>query len=416
MPNLFEKAVDLQELSIDGIDIRPQLAELNISEDIFSPTISGEVQLNDSLDVRSILPITGNETIKVKFKKPKKDAIFDKEFKLYNVKDIAVDTGLHKNQDNTLRFSTQGMLDNLGEVVYRTYKAKKISEIVEDIFKRSKLFGNFKVEPTFGQHDIVIPGWHPFDAIQWLGVRAEKSPNRTTTFLFFENAEGYQFRSLEEMMDSYQREEYAFFVQNAAEDYEIPKEQVITYDFINYLDVIKSLYGGMWASKLLSFDITRLRTEQTTFNYDEDFKKAKHVDRNGNPFTGKNKALVTEYDAVRKFQPTTKTHDTYQPIKSKQPDIKPNRIENWLLPRISKAEQVRYYRVRLVVPGTLKLKAGDTITFEMPLVNVGSDKDNTNKYYKGKYLITSIKHKITNDGYIQIIEAIKDDVVKSYDN
>jgi len=412
MADLHDKSIEIKELTLEGLDIRPQLAELSISEDIFSPSLSGEVRLNDSLDLRSILPITGGETLKIKFKKPNKDFEFTKEFKVYNLNEIAVDTGVHKNQDNTLRFCTEGMIVNLQKKIYRAYKGKKISEIAQDVFKRTGIKTKFTAEETFAQHDIIIPGWKAFDALQWLGVRAEKSSNRTTSYLFFENAEGFQFKSLEEMMTSYQREEYSYFAQNVPEDYDIPKEPVITYDFINYLDTMKALHNGMWASKIKTFDVVRRRYDSATFNYEEDFKKAKHVDMNGHSFIGKNTEFASTYDVFTKFQPTTKTHDTYQPITKKQPDIKPNRIENWLLPRISKMEQIRYYRIRLVVPGNLKLKAGDTLTFELPLVDIGSEKDVSNKYYKGKYMITSIKHKINNDAYIQIIEAIKDDVLK----
>lgn len=274
-----------------------------------------------------------------------------------------------------------------------------------------------EIEDTFGNHDIIIPGWNPFYAINWLAARAEKSNQKSTTFFFFENAEGYKFLSLETMLKKYQSEEFAYFPQNIPEDFEIPKEEIITYDFYNYLDSMKAINHGMFASKLVTLDLVRLKADKTEFDYKDDFKKSEHVDgKSGFDFVPPKSNANEKTDSLIRYSFTKKTHDTYEPIKNRQPNIKPNRVETWLLPRISKMEQLRYYRIRLVVSGNLNIKAGDTVTFDLPLVVQGEDNGKIiNEYYKGKHLVTSIHHKINADGYIMILELIKDDITKSYE-
>lgn len=414
---MANKQAELEKLEIDDKSIRGLLVELSVYEDIFSNGLSGELKINDSTDIRSILPITGFNDLRVKWNVPGiKSRKFDKVFFNYNLTDVLVDTGIHKSQDNILRFCSESLVKSSQKLIFKTYKGKKISEIVEDILETIGI-DEYEVEETVGLHDIVIPGWTAFYAINWLAARAEKSNQKPTTYLFFENVQGYKFLSLENMYTKYPSEFYGYFPQNTDfEDYEIPKESVITYDFFDHNDTLKSVKMGMWASKLNTIDLVRRKFDKVEFEYKKDFEKSEHVDgKQGKPFEPASESFSQKYDSFVKYTPTRKDHDKIQAITRREPNIKPDRVENWLLPRISKMQQARYYRIRLIVSGTLMVRAGDTITFELPLVNEARDNQKiSNDYYKGKYLVTSIKHILNNNGYICIMEAIKDNVLKEF--
>src|SRR4051812_46369354 len=80
--------------SSKAIDLLPQIIDITIIEDIFSPTIYGSMMLLDAIDLLNGIggqykPIVGEETIEISFKlKGRKDfkLSFD-SWKLENIKD-----------------------------------------------------------------------------------------------------------------------------------------------------------------------------------------------------------------------------------------------------------------------------------------------------------------------------------------
>ena len=69
-------------------------------------------------------------------------------------------------------------------------------------------------------------------------------------------------------------------------------------------------------------------------------------------------------------------------------------------------------KVQFSVPGDSAREVGDLIWFQFPSENpnpaLSGEPVEPHKYYSGKYLITSLRHKLTNDEYTIHVEAIKD--------
>ena len=72
-------------------------------------------------------------------------------------------------------------------------------------------------------------------------------------------------------------------------------------------------------------------------------------------------------------------------------------------------------KLHLTVKGQSWLQSGDVIEFDVLSVE---NKNNTvvspDIRYSGRYIITHIRHKVSNDHYIQILECAKDGVKNSY--
>ena len=80
--------VDIQELTIISskgtfLDVRDYLSELNLYEDIFSPSLYGNLLLSDSRNLIKELPIIGDEYLVVKFKTPTIEAPIEKTFRIF---------------------------------------------------------------------------------------------------------------------------------------------------------------------------------------------------------------------------------------------------------------------------------------------------------------------------------------------
>jgi len=123
------------------------------------------------------------------------------------------------------------------------------------------------------------------------------------------------------------------------------------------------------------------------------------------------KKEITGYgkDNLAEAKPqTTKDRDGF-PIKE---DIKENHVEDVIARRISQRLQLDSVKINFSAPGDSSREVGDLISFDFPTENskvaATSGRGAGHKYYSGKFLITSLRHKITQDEYTIHVEAIKD--------
>jgi hypothetical protein len=93
-------------------------------------------------------------------------------------------------------------------------------------------------------------------------------------------------------------------------------------------------------------------------------------------------------------------------------DIKENHVEDVIARRISQRLQLDSVKINFSAPGDSSREVGDLISFDFPTENskvaATSGRGAGHKYYSGKFLITALRHKITQDEYTIHVEAIKD--------
>ena len=101
--------VDIQELVIftntgKFLDIKDYLSELNIYEDIFSPTMHGDFLFVDSRNLIKELPIVGEEYLYVKLTTPSTEKNIEKIFRIYSITDreLANDRGAFGSPPTTV--------------------------------------------------------------------------------------------------------------------------------------------------------------------------------------------------------------------------------------------------------------------------------------------------------------------------
>lgn len=391
-----------------SVDVMNMMAELTIFEDMFTTCISGELIINDSLDLVAILPITGFEFLKLVYSKPGQDIEIDKVYRIYKIDRRGINESNQAGQMYSLRFCSEENLISSSGVFAKSYKGKNVSDIVTDIMKNYlKVSGDRmgKFETPKGMFDIIVSSMTPFEAIQFVVNRS------VPIHMFFENRDGYQLKSLNTLVNHDPIAQYRYVPGNV----DVGDQgmlRVINYEFVKSNDVLHAISGGMFAGRLQTFDLLRWKTVNVDYNYKDEFAKNGHVGQ-GMFDTGyqdrfKNTASMNS-TSLQRLYPTNLQHDTDANISGKQPGIKQTLVEQWMLQRQSTMEQLRYFKVNVVVPGTTAITVGDTVEFAFPLLSSKvQSEDNLNPYYKGKYLVTAIRHKINFDSYEMIMELTKD--------
>ena len=196
-------------------DITLGAPEIDYYESIESPTISMSLRFLDVDQVIGRKGITGGELIEVTVKDGDEDEFKitkDHKMMLNSVVDMNTQT---KFQEATLEFVSQETIINKTSRLNKKFTGN-VSQTVKDILTKDKK-GILTKKKVFGPDeeqlgDIVVEEdratnsysfvgnlKRPFDTIQWLCPKSQSS-NQSFGFLFFENLDGYHFRSIENLL------------------------------------------------------------------------------------------------------------------------------------------------------------------------------------------------------------------------
>jgi len=220
--------------------------ELNFYEDIYSPIVSGDITLTDTVGLIESFPIIGEEILDVSFSTagaslpptagpsavgsapPVSEAPKQvmNRFRVYKVDPPVQVTD--NSRTIKLYFVTDNQFTNLLSKVRKIYPTKQnipnttqsvtdksytLADMARDIFydffikdkkplRQPKTRKPFLVEPTRYKAEIVIPNWNPFKAISFLASKAvAANPDaKGANFVFYQTLQGFRFVSIETLM------------------------------------------------------------------------------------------------------------------------------------------------------------------------------------------------------------------------
>jgi hypothetical protein len=457
------------ESNTGGENILPQMQELNIFEGITKKAITGSIVILDATNLIANLPIQGTERIIFKLSTPgttEAENIVDASeltghpfyvYKITNRKQISQGVLLY-----TLHFGSREFMRNLRTRVSRAYSGT-IDTMVANIFADKSGLDSRKTlnfEETRNQDKIVIPNMRPLDAIAMLSRRALPKNTNGVGYYFYETTKGFHFRSWESMcvtQGAFERPVKATFeykmmnmeepignfyesdqggsgdhrtdasLQNkpkVLEDY----ESVEHYEFTNnFHDVAANTVMGTYGHNVITHNIYDKSYNIIPWNYHLSFDETKHTESlRDEPADNKfqvsespvdfDENNISDYPNSRvSLQGTTQflhNEDTGAYGTDVADD---GRLEGM---RISQYAQVNSgTRLKLVIKGHSYLEAGDLIQFNLNSVeSTNSDRFDLDPQYSGRYVVASIRHRVTSEEYKMVLECIKDSVKIPFDS
>ena len=243
-------------------DITQGAPEIDYYESIESPSISMTLRFIDIDKVIGRKGITGGELIELTVKDGDED-----EFKITKDHKLMLNAVSDMNttaqiQEATLEFISQETIINETARLNKKF-AGNVSQTVKDILTedkkgiktKKKVFGPKKegeIEEDRATNSYSFVGnlKRPFDTIQWLCAKSQSS-TKNFGFLFFENLDGYHFRSIENLLKQeplrYEQTDSPFESQNKA---------IILQNKLNQSnDIGMNCRMGMYANKTIYIDI-----------------------------------------------------------------------------------------------------------------------------------------------------------------
>jgi hypothetical protein len=419
------------------VNLLPFMVELNLFEDIYGNTISGQILMSDALGIVSNFALNGTEFIQVKLQKTSKDEFsLTRNFRVYKISNKV--TGENNDYEvYTLNFCSEEFLLSEQYRISKAFKGKKISEIITSILKDYLKVGTGKTKPisisdTYGTYDFVLPNKKIFETISWLSNYARPLPTvgEGADMLFFENSDGYWFKSLQELYGQQSYRTFKYDPKNVSDDLNQKLSNVYNFEVLDLFDTLSAITNGTFSNRVITIDPLTRTYKETDFNYDKYMSKAKILNKTSVTNNYKNRINKTMYDAPpANLQAGTLRLVSSNSNQKKHPFIagKPTAvgsdifIESFMPNRVSQIALANYMRIKLTVPGDPMLVVGKVVnfqTFQVSPTDYSTDKDSASRVddplYSGKYLITAVRHIVKNNSYITVMELCKESNNQSF--
>ena len=431
------------------IDIQNIILSVELQQSIFSRTMIGKIQVHDTKDVRTLVPIVGLERLNLKFHTPgltgvNATANEGHPFHIYKIESVTPDnTGALGSQVYDIFFCSRESYFNNMRKVSKAYMGQ-VEVGVNDIFRNRKYLSskkNLYFEPTRNQTKIVIPNTRPFEAIDMLCKKAVSEKYENAGYLFYEDFNGYHFRSIESLLAvggavaRPAKWSYNFGmkdVRHPSGGKEIVKDLhgAESWSLHNPVDTLDNIGNGAYANRLIEHDMFNKTIEETDFDYAEEFGKHFHTEHSDGgkssvktplpyaKFDDTLKTISDEPEARVMFKSNTKNIHEHVDEKGETYIVENVSDKQTTQKALSQRQLLSTGILEIVAPGNSLIQAGDIITFDMPIMEpLGHNvKAKASPYWAGRYLVYDMKHIVdkTEDKYTVHIRAVKDNVDHPY--
>jgi len=438
----------------EGVNIQKLVVEMNIYESINKNSVSGTLVIVDSVNLIGNLPIQGTERLSFKLATPgthEFDTIVDCSeetghpmhiYKLTNKKQLNEGTCSY-----VLHFCSREFLRNLRTRVSEAFTGT-IDQMVYKILTDENYLDSKRTlfyQATRNQDKLVVPNMRPFKAIQMLSNRAlaDQTESSSAGYHFYQTTKGFHFRSFESMCVNVYgqprqvKQEFNYMPMNTTPELTgvnphqngQPVDKILhdltsveQYTFINnFHDVALNQAAGTYAHRVITHNIFNKSYKIDDYDYHRRFNQTKHTDEGRGfntaivdtpvDFDNKN---VSEYPESRVTVMPTTQYAHNEDTGAFGIDVEQDGITE--AARVSqKNSVVAGTKLKMTIKGQSNLQVGDAIRFN--ILSVENKQDSEGKqdpHYSGRYIIENMRHRVTNNEYIQVIECAKDSVVTPF--
>lgn len=421
------------------IDLLPAIVEFNVFESVSSNFITANFMIEDSLSLTTILPIVGQEVINISFKTPHekfKDSV-DLMLRVVSLENLKRSNA--RTSHYLLRCVSPEMIANMNTKVRKAYSNMTIDTMVAQLSQEFLGVTGIQTEECEGTRTIVIPNRTPTDSINFLCREAKSLKYPASNFKFFQNADGFHFKTLDSMIDPDNEEQPRKYLDRYfASEFSIDNQQekvlqktnvrpigryrkgsffdtkpseflkILNFTFLSVGNYFKMTRMGAVQSKLRVIDPLTSYYQEHTYSYKDQSSSMRKTSTNGKSHD----VLTPEADYYNQSNESR----VFFLIGNKQQqngNIEPEQKEDMFQLKMASEFLLENIVVSVEIPGDSTKRAGQTLILDFP--EYGSTDDiepEVNKYFSGEYLIASLRHVYNGSGYRTALTCVKN----SYEN
>jgi hypothetical protein len=384
------------EVRIDGTDISESVVSATVFQDIFSPTWTASIDLNDTNNVMMNVPIKPGSRVNISVKtdmKSETDGEKTFNFVVFGIGEKQFQNAM--SQTYTISCVSQDFIKNQGVRVQQSFKNKSPDQICSSIISEY-LGGSVETDTASNQINTIICNLSPFTAAHQM-CKVAVCGNAADMVFFMRDDSKYAMKSIERMYS--EGAMFKFIMRpahkrndagNLDEDYNMC---ITNYHFEHY-DAMSNISSGLYASKLVQFNFIDKTWTEEKFKFGDDIG----ADAAKKPWEDE---IFEQENANISFLPK-------HPGLSDNGDTVFDSAGDWSGSRKSSLMKLEQDKLIIQLPGGVKgwEALGHTVDIDLP-----SQQDFQNeefdKQFKGRYLVVAISHYFGKHSYFINYELIK---------
>jgi len=404
--------------TLDGkttVDVTNSCLFFDYFEDILSPCVTAIAQLINSSSLFNILPIRGGEKVTISVDTAFGEFVLD-DLYVYKVSNLDAQ---HSNEMFTLNLvSREGLTNETSrcQTIYRGNLQTTVTKILKDDLKTKK-YKSENIEGTSNDYSFIGNNRKPFHILTWLGPKAVPANGQnsgtsgeeargTAGFLFYENKDGFNFRSIDSLVSSTKIQTnsadkenipYYLFTQVIEENQAKTNFNILNYNYEKNIDLMKSLRVGMYVNKTYFYDLYSNTLDLYTYKVKDQVK---------NKLGGAESIAVSDEfgDSISRIMVRTSDRGALKPDGSVSDKLRSGAD---MAMSYSRYNLLFTQALNMVVPCNVNLKVGGIIHAEFPRIdrntNMTSDEEQS-----GYYLIKELRHHFEGGQMVTSLRLLRD--------
>jgi hypothetical protein len=404
--------------TLDGsttVDVTNSCLFFDYFEDILSPCVTAIAQLMNSSSLFNILPIRGGEKVTISVDTAFGEFVLD-DLYVYKVSNLDAQ---HSYEMFTLNLvSREGLTNETSrcETIYRGNLQTTVTKILKNDLKTKK-YKSENIEGTSNDYSFIGNNRKPFHVLTWLGPKAVPANGQnsgtageeargTAGFLFYENKDGFNFRSIDSLVSSTKIQinsadkeniPYYLFTQVIEENQTKTNFNILNYNYEKNIDLMKALRVGMYVNKTYFYDL---------YSNTLDIYKYKVKDQVKSKLGGAESIAVSDEfgDSISRIMVRTSDRGGLKPDGSLSDKLRSGAD---MAMSYSRYNLLFTQALNMVVPCNVNLKVGGIIHAEFPRIdrstNMTSDEEQS-----GYYLIKELRHHFEGGQMVTSLRLIRD--------
>ncbi len=415
---LVYHSLQIRTLSGKDFDISSNIIGMSYFENILEASVTMELQIVSSTSVFNTLDIRGGETVTMEIETAMGNFEIDdtNPMYVYKVSNLSTTT---MGESFTLHLVSREFITNETSRCMRKHGDQNVHEHVKDILTnelKTDRFNDDTIESAVNKYTFMGNSKKPFHVLQWLGPKSissapgpkgnsggngsEKGEAKGTAgFLFFENKDGFNFRSLDRLVSSSSKPVYEYTYSQVIEETtsKLGTAKILKYFYEHNVDLRRALRVGMYSNYTYFYD---MKTNQLSgFQY-------KLEEQLGPKLGTEDKIAVHPAlkDSISRVMFRISDHGV---LDAGGGDKESGRDAVDMAKSYSRYNLLFSQALNILVPINVNLKVGDVVECKLPLMG-GSEDAEYDKEMSGNYLIRELRHTFTANQNTTSLKLMRD--------
>lgn len=421
----------IQSHTGNTIDMDTGIVEFNYYESVLSNTVSASATVietgnNTTKEGKDIggaingLPIRGGESVEIRIEDAqatKTSLSFSGDKKFYVNRLRNIDPGVEKDL-YTIDLSPREFFANEQVRVTQKFTGQPSDSVAQ--IMRGLIGTSVEVDKTARDYNFIGNTKKPFYIATWLAsksipelsVDGKVSIGGAAGYFFFQNFDGFKFKSLDKLLDEERGVKGRYIFTGNPEKPEGYNATILSVKQERDFDLQQNLAVGAYANTSLFFDYVSMKYVRRDYNISENMKdKIKNAGSQeitwvNEEFTKSPSRVMTHILDVGVL-PAGGTPDEQLKFWKENNDRPTYGAPDAMVQSIMRYNQLFTIKMNVVIAGDFRLRAGDLIFCDFAALDTRKDKK-VDDQISGIYMIASVCHRITPQDTYTSLSLVRD--------